>query len=68
MREPLKQDLADALDSVSELVDQALNPSLTREELVEQVRLIGDAAEVVEPEPEDDVEGEDLEEPEEEEE
>ena len=52
MPEPLKEDLQSALDEVSDLVDAALDPGLSREQLVERVREIGDAAELEEPEPE----------------
>lgn len=41
---PTKAELADTLDEVSELLEDALDPELTREELVAKVKEIADVA------------------------
>ena len=42
MPQPTKQELSDTLDRISELADDALDPELTREELVAKVKEIAD--------------------------
>ena len=67
MAEPLKTELVDALDHIVDLADEGLNPSLTREELVDKMREVTDTAEIIETdeeEPEESEGSEDLEEPE----
>ena len=67
MAEPLKTELVDALDHIVDLADEGLNPSLTREELVDKMREVADTAEIIETdeeEPEESEGSEDLEEPE----
>jgi hypothetical protein len=57
MTQPLKAELAEALGLVSDLADEALDPELTREELVAKVKEIAEASEM--PDDEEDEEGED---------
>lgn len=57
---PTKAELTGTLDELTELLEEALDPELTREELVDKVKEAADLAsgEAEEPEEEDEDEGE----------
>lgn len=54
MAQPTKEELIEALDQISEVADSALDPELTREELVAKVKEIADLADGGDDEDEDD--------------
>jgi|GEM_PF-2472439 len=58
MPKTTKAQLARNLDQVAELVDEALDPELTREELVAKVKEISEVVNDPETEPEDEDEDE----------
>ena len=57
---PTKRDLEDSLDQISDLVDEALDPELTREELVAKVKEIAAVANGEEEEEEEEIEEDEL--------
>jgi hypothetical protein len=53
-----KQEMAETLDQASDLVDEALDPELTREELVGKVKELSDLISGEEPDEDEDQDGE----------